>query len=105
MLTAPQPAAAGAGSAGAGNERAASGLGWVVRPAGAAGGLEWSHAGALEGSNAAWLVRRPDGFALAFVFNSLPEDFGAFFPEATDALTGAAGAVRTWPAQDLFGSR
>jgi N-acyl-D-amino-acid deacylase len=100
MLETPLPSAEG-GGAGAGNAASASGLAWNVRAV--PGGHEWSHAGALEGSTAAWMGRTPDGVALAFVFNSLPEDFGAFFGEAIPALTGAVGRTETWPAHDLVG--
>ena len=65
------------------------------------GGYEWSHAGALEGSNCSWIVRKPNGTALAFVFNSLPEDFG-------DVLRGdhpAVAGIAWGDGVDLPGSR
>ena len=99
MLKTPRPAAAG-GEAGAGNVETSFGLGWVAVPVG--DGFEWSHAGALEGSNAAWLIRTADGLTIAFVANTLPEDFGAFFQDAITALRETAVAVSTWPAHDLF---
>lgn len=67
-----------------------------------AGGVEWLHAGALEGSNASWLFRGADGLTIAYVFNSLPEDYATFFPESFQALRAAASVVPTWPAHDLF---
>ena len=100
MLHTPLPLAADPGSAGAGNARAASGLGWVVQQD--AGGLSWSHTGALEGSNASWLIRRPDGLTVAWVFNSLPEDVGGFFQAAIPASMTAIDAVSVWPTHDLF---
>jgi N-acyl-D-amino-acid deacylase len=100
MLHAPIPVSPDAGGAGAGNERAASGLGWVVQQD--AGGLSWSHAGALEGSTASWLLRRPDGLTVAWVFNTLPEDNGGFFQAAIPATMAAIDAVSVWPTHDLF---
>ncbi len=77
MVTTPRPHA---GQTGAGNPPVAAGLGWNMEPV--AGGIEWSHAGALTGSSAPWLFRGADGLTIAYVFNSLPEDLLAFFPEA-----------------------
>ena len=90
MLDTPLPPPAEGGSAGAGNAQPTSGLCWVVRPED--GGVSWSHAGALENMCASWLIRTPDGLALAFVTNTLPplSDIGAFFPEVGTALLGAA---------------
>jgi N-acyl-D-amino-acid deacylase len=99
MLRTPRPPTP-EGAAGAGNEEPATGLGWVVHPV--TGGFDWSHAGALEGSNAAWLIRRHDGLTIAFAFNSLPEDYGAFFGAALPALQTAVTDVTTWPADDQF---
>lgn len=100
MLQTPIPQDTGA--AGAGNAAAESGLGWGVRPEG--DGLAWSHAGALEGACAAWLIRRPDGAAISFVFNSLPSDYPGFFGDIIPALTRTADGIRTWPSLDLFES-
>jgi N-acyl-D-amino-acid deacylase len=83
METSPRPPSA---ATGAGNTETSLGLGW--NSVAVDGGYEWSHAGALEGSNCSWLVRKPDGTALAFVFNSLPVDFGGFFGEIIPALQG-----------------
>jgi N-acyl-D-amino-acid deacylase len=83
METSPRPPSA---ATGAGNTETSLGLGWNSLAVG--GGYEWSHAGALEGSNCSWLVRKPDGTALAFVFNSLPVDFGGFSGEIIPALQG-----------------
>jgi N-acyl-D-amino-acid deacylase len=76
------------------------GLGWDTAPGDA--GVGWSHAGALVGSSSAWLERTADGLAIAFVFNSQPEDVAGFFPAAVGALRAAAAAVQTWPTHDLF---
>ncbi len=54
--------------------------------------MSWSHAGALEDTCGSWLVRTPDGLALAFLTNTLPPlgDIGRFFPELGGALLAAA---------------
>lgn len=65
-------------------------------------GVEWMRTGALLGSTAAWLTRRPDGVCMAFTFNSLPLDWQGFLNDAITALEGTADAVRAWPAGDLF---
>ncbi len=88
METTPRPPSAGAG---AGNVATAHGLAW--NSAEVEGGYEWSHAGALEGSNCSWLVRKPDGTSLAFVFNSLPTDFGTFFGEIIGGMQELLAAV------------
>ena len=85
---------------GAGNVRAVSGLSWVVLEHD--GGVSWSHAGALEGTCAAWIIRRPDGTAISFLFNSLPTDFPGFFGEIMPALNQTADGIATWPSHDLF---
>ena len=98
METTPRPPSA---AAGAGNVEESLGLGWNSLPQG--DGHEWSHAGALEGSNCSWLVRKPDGTTLAFVFNSLPEDYGAFFGDIIPRLQELMTATTAWPDLDLFG--
>ena len=100
MLHTPIPQETGA--SGAGNAPAESGLGWNVQPEG--DGLSWSHAGALEGACAAWIIRRPDGTAISFVFNSLPTDYPGFFGDIIPALTQTAAGIGTWPSFDLFES-
>jgi len=97
MVTTPRPKA---GATGAGNPPVSAGLGWDITPV--AGGVEWAHAGALEGSNAAWLFRGADGLTLAYVFNTLPNDFVPFFDESFQMLRAAAKAVTSWPTHDLF---
>jgi N-acyl-D-amino-acid deacylase len=94
----PRPAT---GDTGAGNEAGGHGLGWNV--ALSDDGAEWSHAGALEGSNCSWLVRMPDGTVLAVVFNSLPADFAAFFGALLPKLRETLASVTAWPEHDLFG--
>lgn len=76
---------------GAGN--AATSYGLAFNSAEVDGGYEWSHAGALEGSNCSWIVRKPNGTALAFVFNSLPEDYGAFFGDIIPQLQQLLGEM------------
>ena len=65
-------------------------------------GYEWSHAGALEGSNCSWIIRKPDGTTLAFVFNTLPMDFGGFFGELLPSLHELLDTTTEWPGTDLF---
>jgi N-acyl-D-amino-acid deacylase len=99
MLHTPLPQETGA--SGAGNAPSASGLCWIVQPEG--DGLSWSHAGALEGSCAAWMIRRSDGTTISVIFSSLPTDYERFF--ATDvgpALKQTTDAIQSWPAFDLF---
>jgi len=98
MLHTPIPQETGA--AGAGNATPVSGLGWGVRPDG--NGLSWSHAGALEGACASWMIRRPDGVTISFVFSSLPTDYETFFGDLIPALTQASDGIQNWPAFDLF---
>ncbi len=99
MLRTPRPAAP-IGSAGTGNAEPGMGLGWDVLPAG--DGFDWSHAGALIGSNTAWLERTHDGLAIAFTFNSQPADAGGFFRAAVPAIHRAAAVTTAWPDHDLF---
>jgi N-acyl-D-amino-acid deacylase len=98
METTPRPPSA---AAGAGNVEESLGLGWNSVPQN--GGHEWSHAGALEGSNCSWLVRKPDGTTLAVVFNSLPQDFGGFFGDLIPRLQELMATTTAWPDTDLFG--
>jgi N-acyl-D-amino-acid deacylase len=97
MESTPRPPSA---AAGAGNVEEALGLGWNSVPRG--DGHEWSHAGALEGSNCAWMVRKPDGTTLSFMFNSLPEDFGGFFGDIIPRLQELIGSTSEWPEGDLW---
>jgi N-acyl-D-amino-acid deacylase len=101
MLSTPRPptGAPSTGIPGVTGEVTA-GLGWDVIPV--AGKVEWSRVGALMGSSAAWVSRRPDGTAIAFAVNSLPPDYNAFLNEAIAAMGEAVDAVRAWPADDLF---
>jgi hypothetical protein len=65
------------------------------------GGWQWTHAGALEGSNSAWLLRTPKS-TIAFVFNTLPRDLDSFFGEIIPALQRELTSTTTWPTTDLF---
>ncbi len=87
-------------ASGAGNVEGGFGLGFNSVPA--EDGYEWSHAGALVGSNCSWLVRKPGGTALALVFNSLPVDYGTFFGETFGALQELLAKTTVWPDTDLF---
>jgi N-acyl-D-amino-acid deacylase len=97
MESTPRPPSA---AAGAGNVEDARGLGWNTVPVD--GGFEWSHAGALEGSNCSCLARKPDGTTLAFAFNCLPENYGGFFQEVIPAMHAQVAATARWPEIDLF---
>jgi N-acyl-D-amino-acid deacylase len=101
MTTTPRPATGvpSTGIPGVTGEVTA-GLGWDMIPT--ADGVEWSRVGALMGSTAAWMSRRPDGVTIAFTFNSLPPDYNAFLNEAITALGEAADTVDAWPDGDLF---
>ena len=74
MIDTPRPAESGIGS-GWDMKPVTHGLGWDMTPV--AGGVEWAKPGALGGSTAAWIYRGVDGLAIAFVFNSLPDDVSA----------------------------
>ncbi len=99
MIDTPRPAESGIGS-GWDMKPVTHGLGWDMTPV--AGGAEWAKPGALGGSTAAWIYRGVDGLAIAFIFNSLPDDFRQFVRDAGQALLAAARAVQTWPTNDLF---
>jgi hypothetical protein len=87
-------------SADAGNVEDAHGLAFDTVASG--DGWEWSHAGALEGSNCSWLFRSADGTTISFVFNTLPVDYGAFFGDIIPALQAELAATTSWPTTDLF---
>ena len=63
---------------------------------------EWSHSGALSGSNAALLTRRVDGISYALLFNSLPTDYAGFFNELIPGMRATINSVPKWPDKDLF---
>ncbi len=87
-------------ASGAGNVEGGFGLGFNSMPV--EGGYEWTHAGALEGSNCSWLVREPGGTSAAFLFNTLPTDIGGFFGDAIPAMQALLAATTVWPEGDLF---
>lgn len=99
MESSPRPKAV---AAGAGNARDAFGLAFNSQAVG--DGWEWSHAGALEGACASWLMRSPSGTTAAFLFNSLPVDYGAFFGDIIPTLQAQLAATKSWPSTDLFTS-
>jgi len=101
MLHTPLPQETG--TSGAGNVTPASGLCWIVQPEG--NGLSWSHAGALEGSCASWIIRRADGTTISVIFSSLPTDYVRFFTsDLQPAFKQTADGISSWPAFDLFQS-
>ena len=99
MTTTPRPRDTGIGSSWY-SKPVTAGLGWDMRTV--AGGLEWSHGGALEGSTAALPIHAPDGLTLAFTFNTLPQDYRKFFLEAGTSILAVADSVQAWPTHDLF---
>lgn len=56
-----------------------------------------SHAGALQGSNAALLYRRRDGWSIGITFNSLPVDYQAFFAHVIEEVDRALGELPANP--------
>jgi N-acyl-D-amino-acid deacylase len=96
MEETPRPPSA---AAGAGNTATTTGL--AFNTTAADGGWEWTHAGALEGSNCAWLLRT-EAASIAFLFNSLPQDLNSFFGEIIPTLQGELASTTTWPTTDLF---
>lgn len=76
-------------------------LGWDIRDPGTAQ-ESWSHAGALENSNAALLRRGANGISFAVIFNSLPTDFPRFFDELDQMMTEGLRGIDRWPNRDLF---
>jgi N-acyl-D-amino-acid deacylase len=100
MSTTPRPPST---SAGAGNSHGEFGLAFTSSASATMrGGWDWTHSGALEGSNASWLLRTADGSTAAFVFNSLPSDFGGFFSYIVPGMQKALSAITDWPTGDLF---
>ncbi len=80
------------------------GLGWNIKTDGT-NVVQWSHSGALSGSNSALLLRRADGISYALIFNSLPSDLtaiGAFFDELNTIMEDQISKIRKWPTYDLF---
>ena len=76
-------------------------MGWEIRPAGS--DANWWHFGNLPGSTAL-LIRTHHGFTWAALFNSRPEDAGAFILEADQLMWEGVNSVHSWPDQDLFPS-
>jgi hypothetical protein len=74
-------------------------MGWQVRPVD--GGANWFHTGSLDGTYTL-MVRAHTGLTWVVLFNSRPRDVGRFGDELDPAMWRAAGAVRSWPAHDLF---
>jgi hypothetical protein len=48
------------------------------------------------------MVRAHNGLTWVVLFNSRPRDADGFGAELDPAMWRAAGAVRSWPAHDLF---
>jgi len=78
------------------------GCGWSVRPVGRNGQANTWHTGLIAGSGSL-LVRRWDGLNWAVLFNTHANGRGDVLTNLIDGpLHGAADAVKSWPAQDLF---
>jgi N-acyl-D-amino-acid deacylase len=86
--------------AGAGNSDEAHGLGFGTKPT--EHGYEWSHAGALTGSTASWLIRNPDGTTIAIIINTLPDDYATFFGGLFPSLQQIAFDLTDWPTTNLW---
>ena len=77
------------------------GCGWMIRPVGTIGEVNFWHTGSLPGTYSL-LVRRHDGISFAALFNQRSKQ-GRKADMAIDrALNHAANSVTTWPARDLF---
>jgi N-acyl-D-amino-acid deacylase len=101
MVTTPRPPTGVPGTGYPGvTAEVTTGLGWDMIPE--AGGVAWSRAGALIGSTAAWMNRRPDGVTIAFTVNTLPPEYNDFLNDAITALGQAVDEIRTWPDSDFF---
>ena len=77
------------------------GCGWLVRPVGTDGRVNYWHTGSLPGT-CTLLVRRWDGLSWAVLFNQRSEDDRLPDNEIDPALHRAADAVTEWPKFDLF---
>jgi N-acyl-D-amino-acid deacylase len=80
------------------------GLGWRIKTDGK-DVVQWSHTGALEGSNSALLVRQANGISYALIFNFLPADLPTmivFFKELEETVENEIKRIRKWPPYDSF---
>ncbi len=79
------------------------GMGWNFRPV--KSGLIWSHSGALAGSSMALVVKSPNGFSWAALFNSIPSsipEIESLLVEWDQRIWQAMHEVTQWPEVDLF---
>ncbi|MGC4939691.1 serine hydrolase domain-containing protein [Kribbella sp. DT2] len=78
------------------------GLGWHVRPVttGGTGRNTW-HTGSMPGTFTI-LVRTYNGMSWAALFNRRDDASGKSYGDIDAALWTAAGAVKSWPTNDLF---
>jgi N-acyl-D-amino-acid deacylase len=97
MITTPRPPTGNSNPGTGMSSEVTAGLGWDVTES-----PGWWRVGALLGSTAAWVARRPDGVALSFTFNSVPTEYLAFLDDASSALHQAADGITDWPENDLF---
>ena len=77
------------------------GMGWEIRPL--RGDANWWHFGSMPGSKSL-LVRTYYGFTWAALFNSRPQNAGAFILEVGQLMGQAVESVNQWPEEDLFPS-
>jgi CubicO group peptidase (beta-lactamase class C family) len=77
------------------------GCGWMIRPIGTGGEINYWHAGSLPGTYAL-AVRRWDGVSWVVLFNQRSEDPALPDEEIDPALHRAAESVVHWPSHDLF---
>jgi N-acyl-D-amino-acid deacylase len=77
------------------------GFGWMVRPVGRTGKVNFWHAGSLPGTYTL-LVRRHDGISFVALFNQRSKEGQKADGEIDPALNRAANSVTVWPAIDLL---
>ena len=77
------------------------GMGWEIRPL--RGDANWWHFGSMPGSKSL-LVRTYYGLTWAALFNSRPQNAGAFILEVDRLMGQAVESVNQWPEEDLFPS-
>jgi len=75
--------------------------GWLARPVGREGKVNYWHTGSLPGTSTL-LVRRWDGLSWAVLFNQRSDDDKLPDSEIDPALHRAANAMSDWPKIDLF---
>jgi len=77
------------------------GCGWMIRPVGKEGAVNFWHTGSLPGTYSL-LVRRSDGVSFAALFNQRSKGGNKADAVIDPALNRAVNATTAWPAPDLF---